>query len=46
MIGSIADYLFAPDDPEAVLLAMTDPATRIVSLTITEGGYLRQPGDR
>jgi mannitol 2-dehydrogenase len=34
------DYLFGPDDPEAVLVAMTDPATRIVSLTITEGGYL------
>jgi mannitol 2-dehydrogenase len=39
LIGSIVDYLFAPDDPEAVLARMTDPATRIVSLTITEGGY-------
>jgi mannitol 2-dehydrogenase len=39
VIGSIVDYLFAPDDPEAVLRAMTDPATRIVSLTVTEGGY-------
>ncbi|TDU88626.1 mannitol 2-dehydrogenase [Kribbella voronezhensis] len=39
VIGSIVDYLFAPDDPEAVLARMTDPATRIVSLTITEGGY-------
>ncbi|WP_237771071.1 mannitol dehydrogenase family protein [Kribbella sp. ALI-6-A] len=39
VIGSIVDYLFAPDDPEAVLTRMTDPATRIVSLTITEGGY-------
>jgi mannitol 2-dehydrogenase len=39
VIGSIIDYLFAPDDPEAVLSRMTDPATRIVSLTITEGGY-------
>jgi mannitol 2-dehydrogenase len=39
VIGSIIDYLFAPDDPEAVLARMTDPATRIVSLTITEGGY-------
>ena len=39
VIGSIIDYLFAPDDPEAVLDLMTDPATRIVSLTITEGGY-------
>jgi mannitol 2-dehydrogenase len=40
VIGSIVNYLFAPDDPEAVLGVMTDPATRIVSLTITEGGYL------
>jgi mannitol 2-dehydrogenase len=40
VVGSIVDYLFAPDDPEAVLALMSDPATRIVSLTITEGGYL------
>jgi mannitol 2-dehydrogenase len=39
VIGSIVDYLFAPDDPEAVLARMVDPETRIVSLTITEGGY-------
>jgi mannitol 2-dehydrogenase len=39
VIGSLVDYLFAPDDPEAVLGRMTDPATRIVSLTVTEGGY-------
>jgi mannitol 2-dehydrogenase len=39
VIGSIVEYLYAPDDPEAVLARMTDPATRIVSLTITEGGY-------
>jgi mannitol 2-dehydrogenase len=40
VIGSIVDYVFGPDDPERVLGLMTDPATRIVSLTITEGGYL------
>ena len=39
VVGSIVGYLFAPDDPEAVLARMVDPATRIVSLTITEGGY-------
>jgi mannitol 2-dehydrogenase len=39
VIGSIVDYLYAPDDPAAVLRQMADPATRIVSLTITEGGY-------
>src|SRR4051795_11611938 len=40
VIGSIVDFLFAPDDPEAVLRVLTEPTTRIVSLTITEGGYL------
>lgn len=39
VIGSIVQYLYAPDDPEAVLATLADPATRIVSLTITEGGY-------
>jgi mannitol 2-dehydrogenase len=39
VIGSIVQYLFAPDDPEAVLNRLADPGTRIVSLTITEGGY-------
>ncbi|MGA8209741.1 MAG: mannitol dehydrogenase family protein [Nocardioidaceae bacterium] len=40
VIGSIIGYRFAPEDPEGVLALMSDPATRIVSLTITEGGYL------
>jgi len=39
VIGSIVQYLFAPDDPEAVIERMAAPSTRIVSLTITEGGY-------
>lgn len=39
VIGSIVEYLFAPDDPEAVIEKLADPATRIVSLTVTEGGY-------
>ncbi len=43
VIGSIVDYLFAPDDPEAVLERIADPATRIVSLTVTEGGYNFSP---
>jgi len=44
VIGSIIDYLFAPGNPDAVLKRLTDPATRIVSLTITEGGYNQRPG--
>ena len=39
VIGSIVEYLFAPDDPDAVIEKMAAPSTRIVSLTITEGGY-------
>jgi mannitol 2-dehydrogenase len=39
VIGSITEYLFAPDDPEAVVEKMAAAATRIVSLTVTEGGY-------
>ena len=39
VIGSIVEYLFAPDDPEAVIERMAATSTRIVSLTITEGGY-------
>jgi mannitol 2-dehydrogenase len=39
VIGSIVEYLFAPDDPEAVIEKMAAEPTRIVSLTITEGGY-------
>jgi mannitol 2-dehydrogenase len=39
VIGSIVDYLYAPDDAEAVVRRIAEDATRIVSLTITEGGY-------
>jgi mannitol 2-dehydrogenase len=39
VIGSITEFLFAPDDPEAAIEKIAAPATRIVSLTITEGGY-------
>ncbi len=39
VIGSIIDYLYAPDDPESVIETMAALSTRIVSLTVTEGGY-------
>jgi mannitol 2-dehydrogenase len=39
VIGSIVEYLYAPDSPEAVVEKMAAESTRIVSLTITEGGY-------
>ncbi|MEJ6388746.1 mannitol dehydrogenase family protein [Gymnodinialimonas ulvae] len=39
VIGAVTQVLVAPEDPEAVLCAMTDPGVRVVSLTITEKGY-------
>ncbi|MEG1117457.1 MAG: mannitol dehydrogenase family protein, partial [Janthinobacterium sp.] len=39
IIGSVGEYLYAPDEPQAVLEKLADPGTRIVALTITEGGY-------
>ncbi|NVM95485.1 mannitol dehydrogenase family protein [Arthrobacter wenxiniae] len=39
VIGSIVEYLFAPDSPEAVIEKMASEQVRIVSLTVTEGGY-------
>ncbi|KQU58123.1 mannitol dehydrogenase [Rhodococcus sp. Leaf278] len=39
VVGSVADFVFAPDDPQAVLDVLSSPATMIVSLTITEAGY-------
>ncbi len=39
VIGSIVECLYAPDDHKAVLEKMADPAVRIITLTITEGGY-------
>lgn len=39
VIGAISNFLFAPDNPEAVIEKLAHPEVRIVSLTITEGGY-------
>lgn len=39
VVGSIIDYRYAPDDPEAALELLAAATTRIISLTITEGGY-------
>ncbi|MBD8067338.1 mannitol dehydrogenase family protein, partial [Devosia sp. PTR5] len=43
--GVMIDYL-EPGDSEAVIAALTDPAIRIVSLTITEGGYYIDPASQ
>ncbi len=43
VIGSLIDFLYAPDDPEAVIERMVRPTTCIVSLTISKGGYSTDP---
>lgn len=39
VIGSVKEVLVAPESPSAVLERMVNPATRIVTATITEKGY-------
>jgi mannitol 2-dehydrogenase len=39
IVGAMVEYIHGPRSPEAVLARLADSATRIVSLTITEGGY-------
>ncbi len=39
VIGSIVEYIFAPENPIAVIERMANPEIKIISLTITEGGY-------
>jgi sorbose reductase len=43
VIGAQLDYLLAPEQPAEVLALLTDPGLRIVTLTITEGGYHVDP---
>ena len=39
MVGSRKKYLLAPDDLDAVIDGMVRTNRRIISHTITEGGY-------
>ena len=45
VIGSMVDYV-EPGNVPAIVAALADPAIRIVSLTITEGGYFLDAADR
>lgn len=38
-IGSLKEVIWAQKDPGKVIEKIADPATKIVSMTITEGGY-------
>jgi fructuronate reductase len=42
-VNAITNVMVAPEDPAAIVTAMTNPAIRIVSLTVTEKGYCRDP---
>jgi mannitol 2-dehydrogenase len=39
VVGTLERYLYAPEDPEGVLEALSDPRIRIVTLTVTGDGY-------
>ena len=43
VVGALRSLLVAPEDPETLIRAMSDPAVRIVSLTVTEKGYCHDP---
>lgn len=43
VIGSLCDFILGCDDPTAVINKMANAETKIVSLTITEGGYNFNP---
>jgi mannitol 2-dehydrogenase len=39
IVGSLMEYIFAPDEPENALAILIHPNTKIVSMTITVVGY-------
>ncbi len=46
IVGSIGKLLVAPQDPGGLLGALADPRIRIVTLTVTEKGYLADLSSR
>lgn len=43
VISAVDRVIVASDDPQAVIAAIADPATHILSLTVTEKGYCHDP---
>lgn len=39
VMGSIVDFILAAESSEQLVATIADPATQVVSLTVTEGGY-------
>ena len=46
VVGSMVDYLPVEEGHAALIRRMTDPAIRIVALTVTEGGYYIDPATK
>lgn len=46
VIGSMIDFAPVAEDNAPLIAAMTDPAIRIVALTVTEGGYFLDPATK
>ena len=46
VIGAMIDYVPVEEGNAALILRMTDPAIRIVALTVTEGGYYIDPATK
>jgi len=46
VVGSMIDYLPVVEGHGPLIAQMTDPAIRIVSLTVTEGGYYLDPATK
>ena len=46
VIGSILEILVAPEDPGRLIDRLCDPKVRIVTLTVTEKGYLANLSER
>lgn len=43
LIESVVELLVAPEDPAALLARLSDPAIKLVTLTVTEKGYCYEP---
>jgi fructuronate reductase/mannitol 2-dehydrogenase len=43
VVGSLVDYHFAPEAPDAVLATLTDERTRLVTMTVTGTAYRIDP---
>ncbi|MFQ1000961.1 mannitol dehydrogenase family protein [Modestobacter sp. SSW1-42] len=43
VVGSMVDYVFAPDDPARVLDLLADERTRVVTMTVTGSAYRIDP---